>query len=196
MSTTSDAAPLFLQPAGLGHVHDMRRLDAQVYPNPWTAQLWRREVERSDTDACYVVASIGGRHVGHAGLLVQVGDGHIVTVAVDPAEQRQGIATRLMLVLTRRAVRLGLDALTLEVRLGNQPAQDLYRRFGFGPAGVRPRYYADDGEDALIMWAHGVAEPDFVHRLDALAGELVGRAIHHPVVDELLDAPAGIEVRS
>jgi ribosomal-protein-alanine N-acetyltransferase len=60
--------------------------------------------------------------------------------------------------------------MTLEVRVSNAAAIAMYRRFGFAPSGVRPDYYADDGEDALIMWAHDVDEPAFLTRVDAATG--------------------------
>ncbi|MGI9600255.1 MAG: ribosomal protein S18-alanine N-acetyltransferase [Acidimicrobiales bacterium] len=181
-------AALFIESARAAHVHDMRRIDSIVYRSPWSVDLWRRELARPASEACYVAASVANGHVGHAGLLVQAGDGHVVTVAVDPERRRLGIATQLMLVLARRAVALGLDALTLEVRAGNQPAQSLYRQFGFGPAGVRPGYYADDGEDALIMWAHGVSEPAYTERLDGLVEE-VGDCVIKPSLDRLMVVP-------
>jgi ribosomal-protein-alanine N-acetyltransferase len=79
---------------------------------------------------------------------------HIMNVAVDPDLQRQGIASALLAALLERVDAGGAGAvqLTLEVRPTNAPAIALYRRFGFRAAGVRPRYYQDNGEDALIMW--------------------------------------------
>jgi len=79
---------------------------------------------------------------------------HVMNVAVDPALRRQGIASALLDALLQRVDEGGAGAvqLTLEVRPTNAPAIALYRRFGFRAAGVRPRYYQDNGEDALIMW--------------------------------------------
>ena len=75
---------------------------------------------------------------------------HVMNVAVDPVHRRHGIATRLLRELIGV---LGEDArLTLEVRISNRGAIALYEAFGFLAAGVRRRYYADNGEDALIMW--------------------------------------------
>lgn len=178
---TDSGPPLHLEPARLGHVRDVRALDHLVYPTSWSAEMWQREIERPANEACYVVATQRLRHVGHAGLLVQADDGHVVTVAVDPGGQRRGVATHMMLVLARRAVRLGLDALTLEVRVSNTAARELYRRFGFAPAGSRPGYYDDDGEDALVMWAHGIAEPAYAARLDEIAGA-AGDVSWHPAL--------------
>jgi ribosomal-protein-alanine N-acetyltransferase len=75
---------------------------------------------------------------------------HVMNVAVDPDRRRRGIATTLIHALLDR---IGDDAqVTLEVRRSNAGALTLYERFGFRSAGVRPRYYADNGEDAVIMW--------------------------------------------
>jgi [ribosomal protein S18]-alanine N-acetyltransferase len=75
---------------------------------------------------------------------------HVMNVAVDPDRRRRGIATALITALLDS---IGDDAqVTLEVRRSNTGALALYERFGFRSAGVRPRYYADNGEDAVIMW--------------------------------------------
>jgi ribosomal-protein-alanine N-acetyltransferase len=63
--------------------------------------------------------------------------------------------------------------LTLEVRMGNQAARALYERFGFAPAGIRKGYYAEVGEDALVMWAHDVDGDDYAARLDVIEAGVV-----------------------
>jgi [ribosomal protein S18]-alanine N-acetyltransferase len=97
---------------------------------------------------------LAGTVVGYAGVIVQVGEAHITTVAVRPDLHRRKIATRLLIALLREARRRGAEAATLEVRAANAGAQRLYAQFGFGPVGIRPGYYAETGEDALIMWLH------------------------------------------
>ena len=71
----------------------------------------------------------------------------------------------MLLELVREAIERGVNNLTLEVRASNTEAQSLYRRFGFIPVGVRRGYYREDGEDAMIMWATGIREPDYLDRL-------------------------------
>ena len=140
------------------HLRSVLRIEAQVYPRPWSHSLFVSELALRSTRA-YVVAKVGRDVVGYAGLMMSLTDGHVTTIAVDPRWHRHGIGTRLLLALAREAIARGATALTLEVRLSNKPAQEMYRRFGFVPVGVRKGYYADTGEDALVMWAYEVDRP-------------------------------------
>ncbi len=144
----------------------MIAIETQVYPHPWSSGLFEDELDRPGR--AYLVARVGPTVVGYAGVLLLADDGHVATVAVDPAQQGRGIATRLLLELLRAAVALGANQLTLEVRVSNTRAQGVYQRFGFAPAGARKAYYGDNGEDALVMWVHEVQGPDFAARLDAI----------------------------
>ena len=69
-------------------------------------------------------------------------------------------------MLAREAIARGATSLTLEVRMSNRGAQELYRQFGFGPVGVRKNYYQEVNEDALVMWAHEVDRPEYAELLD------------------------------
>jgi [ribosomal protein S18]-alanine N-acetyltransferase len=110
-------------------------------------------------------------------LMMAVGDGHVTTIAVDPEWQRYGVGTRLLLALGREAIARGATALTLEVRLSHRGAQQLYQRFGFAAVGVRKGYYADTGEDALIMWAHEVDTSDYAALLERLERGVPGTTV-------------------
>jgi [ribosomal protein S18]-alanine N-acetyltransferase len=99
-------------------------------------------------------------------------DGHITTLTVDPGWHHRGIGTVLLLDLARAAPGLGVRHLTLEVRVGNTAAQELYRRFGFGPVGVRKNYYAETGEDAIIMWARDIDTDHYAERLRTIEARL------------------------
>jgi [ribosomal protein S18]-alanine N-acetyltransferase len=139
-------------------------------PHPWTAGIFADELAQREARR-YVVAVEDGRVVGFCGLLLSLDEGHITNVAVDPTLRRHGYAHAMMLVTVRTAVAKSIRALTLEVRVSNKAAIALYQRFGFAPGGVRPRYYPDNSEDALIMWAHDIDTAAYGVRLAGLAAQ-------------------------
>jgi len=155
------------------HLRSVLRIESKVYPVPWSMSLFLSELALRSTRA-YYVAFVGRQVVGYAGLMMTLDDGHVTTIAVDPAWHRHKIGTRLLLALAREARRRGATSLTLEVRLGNKPAQTLYRRFGFRPVGVRKNYYAETREDALVMWAEDVAGEEYGALLDSLEAGVPG----------------------
>ena len=109
--------------------------------------------------------------------MMSADDAHITTIAVDPRWHRNHIGMRLLLVLAREAIEREARSLTLEVRLSNRAAQDLYRRFGFAPVGVRKNYYAETNEDALVMWAHEIQSRGYAEVLDGLERAIRGETI-------------------
>ncbi len=157
------------------HLRGVLAIESQVYPRPWTFGLYLSEL--SARDRVYLVARAGGRVVGYAGMMLVAGEGHLTTLAVDPVWHRRQIATRLMIGLVRSAVSEGCSSMTLEVRVSNGPAQELYRRFGFAPVGVRRNYYAEINEDALIMWAYEVDSADHAERVRAIEDGLRGSTV-------------------
>lgn len=169
------ALAVALEPMRPRHLGQVLAIEESVYPRPWTSGVFMSELE-AGASRRYYVATIRRppgrmpvprlrRVVGYGGVLVQVGEAHVTTVAVHPREHRRKIATRLLLRLLEDARAMGADAATLEVRTANQGAQRLYRAFGFAPVGVRPGYYAETGEDALIMWAHELQGDEMAARL-------------------------------
>jgi [ribosomal protein S18]-alanine N-acetyltransferase len=165
-----------LVPMRRRHLRSVVRIEAQVYPRPWTQSLFVSELALRSTRA-YFVAKVGREVVGYGGVMLSLNDGHITTIAVDPGWHRHSIGTRLLLALAREAIERNATALTLEVRLSNRAAQEMYRRFGFMPVGVRKGYYADTGEDALVMWAYEVREPAYARLLDGLDRRVVGATV-------------------
>jgi ribosomal-protein-alanine N-acetyltransferase len=167
------AAAITIAPMRHWHLRDVHSIDAKVYPRPWSLALWRQEIAMLDTRH-YIVAEDDGSVVGHAGIMYVMNEGHVTTVAVDPQWQGRRIATRLMSALCHHASTRKTSALTLEVRVSNERAISLYRRFGFAPAGVRKNYYAEINEDALVMWAHDIDQPAFVARLRGIDDDIGG----------------------
>ena len=158
------------------HLKAVLRIEEQMYPRPWSHSLFLSELAMRGTRA-YFVARVGREVVGYAGLLLTGEDGHVTTIAVDPAWHRHAIGTRLMLMLTREALARDARHLTLEVRMSNKPAQFLYRRFGFAPVGVRKNYYQETGEDALVMWVHEIDGPEHAELLERLESNLTGETV-------------------
>nr|WP_122011904.1 ribosomal protein S18-alanine N-acetyltransferase [Maliibacterium massiliense] len=125
-------------------------LEQRCFSVPWSRHAFEQELE--NPAACYVVAHLAGRVVGYAGVWIIVDEGHITNVAVHPGFRAQGIGRALVAELIARAQARGAAAMTLEVRPSNTYARRLYEHFGFVGVGVRPGYYEDNHEDALIMW--------------------------------------------
>jgi ribosomal-protein-alanine N-acetyltransferase len=168
-----DAPTIEIAPMRRRHLRSVIRIEAQAEHRGWSVGLYLAELRR-EHDRLYVVARRDEQVVGFAGLLLQDIDAHVTTISVDSAHRGQRVGTRLMLVLARHAIARGAENMTLEVRATNEPAIALYRAFGMAPAGIRKNYYADLGEDALIMWAHDLVDDAYRRRLDRIEAGLPG----------------------
>jgi len=115
------------------------------------------------------------RILGFLGVWYTVDQLHVVTVAVDPAEQGRGIAQRLLLECHRLAAEAELPTIALEVRVSNDRARRLYRWFGFTEAGTLRRYYSDNSEDALVMLTPPLTEDAFEAHIYDLRARLLDR---------------------
>lgn len=161
-----------IEPMRRRHLRDILQIEGQVYPRPWTQGVFQSELDQMrDGQRYYVVARRAGALVGYGGLLYSGDDAHVTNIAVDPVRHRGRIGSRLLLHLAHHARDAGFANLTLEVRVSNVAAQEMYRRFGFAPVGVRKKYY-EEVEDAIVMWCHDIAEPAYGARLDELGVEL------------------------
>ncbi len=149
------------------HLRGVMAIERQVYPRPWSPNLFLSEMAES-RNRCYLVARLDREVVGYGGMICYGEEAHITNVAVDPLHQRHRIASRLLHDLIVAAVDLGAEAVSLEVRVTNWGAQRLYGRFGFRPVGVRRKYYQEIDEDALIMWLDGIRTPAYARRLRAI----------------------------
>lgn len=144
-------------------VHEIERLS---FRTPWPAYAFEQELDGNRL-ARYLVARAGDEVVGFGGLWMMVDEAHITTIGVHPGWRRQGVGRRLLLNLAELAAAIRARRMTLEVRPSNEAAQALYRAFGFDVVGRRPRYYTDDGEDALVMTTPDLTDPRMRRVLDA-----------------------------
>ena len=128
----------------------VQEIEGESFSTPWPPHAYRSELETNRL-AHYIVARYGDQLVGFAGMWLMVDEAHITTFAVRRTWRRQGVGERLLLALLDLSKARGGREATLEVRPSNHPARRLYEKYGFALVGVRPRYYSDDNEDALIM---------------------------------------------
>lgn len=168
------ARAITIEPMRRRHIRQVVAIEEACYPRPWSSALFLSEIAQRSSRR-YAVATVGPLVVGFAGMMLVVDEGHITNVAVDPPWWGRGIAAWLLLDLARASPGQGIVHLTLEVRVGNDRAQALYRQFGFAPVGLRRGYYAETGEDAVIMWARDIDQPDYSRRLDAIEARLRSR---------------------
>jgi [ribosomal protein S18]-alanine N-acetyltransferase len=139
-----------------------------VFPEPWSVAVFNSELALRHGRR-YCAAWDGDQMAGYIGFLIVGDEAHISTIATAPAYQRTGVATALILDGIYALRGSGVKHLSLEVAAGNEPAQSLYRRFGFAPIGVRRNYYPLTGQDAIMMWAYDIDSEEYGRRLEALA---------------------------
>lgn len=164
--------PIVVERMRMRHVGQIMEIEKQAYPRSWTVQVFHDELREARRGRrFYVVARRGRMVLGYGGLMftgLRGGDeAHVTNIAVHPGERRTGVATRIMCVLADEAIRRGCVAWTLEVRATSAGAQELYRCFGFVPAGVRKSYY-ENGTDAIVMWCNDIQGDEYADRLREL----------------------------
>ncbi len=159
---------------GVEDLAAVQEIERESFSTPWPPNAYREEL-RTNRLAYYVVARHGDQIVGFAGLWMQVDEAHITTFATRTAWRRQGVGERMLVALLEYAQSRGAREATLEVRPSLFGARHLYEKFGFELVGVRPRYYTDNNEDALIMTTPDLNGRRMRERLDARRAELQAR---------------------
>jgi len=158
----------------VGDIPAVHAIESRSFSTPWPSYAFRQEIETNRL-ARYIVARDEERIVGYAGIWLMVDEAHITTFAVAPDRRRRGIGEALLIALLRMSGQVGASVATLEVRVSNMPARKLYEKYGFRPAGIRPRYYTDNNEDALIMTTGELSSREMRMRLDHLESALEAR---------------------
>jgi ribosomal-protein-alanine N-acetyltransferase len=153
-------------------------IEAAVFPEPWSPAVFNSELALRH-GRLYRAAWDGSQLAGYIGFMIVDDEAHITTIATAPAFQRSGVASALIIDGFTTLIPQGVKHVSLEVAAGNEPAQALYRRFGFAPVGVRENYYQQSGEDALVMWAYDIDAPEYTERLDALVRRQESRHSDH-----------------
>lgn len=127
------------------HLDDVAEIENVCFSHPWSRT--DLEAQLSIDTSHFIVASLNGRAVGYMGLQIFSGEGYVTNVAVLPEYRRRGIAEALIAAQMKNDMRF----ITLEVRKSNAAAIALYEKSGFENVGIRPKFYTDPTEDAVIM---------------------------------------------
>jgi ribosomal-protein-alanine N-acetyltransferase len=152
---------------GLADLPSVHEIERRSFSTPWPSHAYRTELETNRL-AHYRVVRVDRRVVAYAGIWLMVDEAHITTFAVDPAWRRRHVGEALLMAMMDLAIERGAREATLEVRLTNLAARRLYEKYGFRPVGIRPRYYSDNNEDALIMTTEALSGERMRDRLERL----------------------------
>ena len=138
-----------IRPLGYADLPQVIAIERRSFTTPWSLAMFVLELSKP-SGLCLAATGEDGRLLGYLILSRYDTIWHLMNIAVDPSQRRRGIGHALLEQMIDRGG--PEEQYTLEVRTSNTPAIALYERFGFLPAGTRPRYYRDTGEDAVIMW--------------------------------------------
>ncbi len=133
---------------------EVAEVEKKCFPVPWSRESFWREASNENT--LYLLILNDDEIIGYAGTWISFEEAQITNVAVVPEYRGNGNGRALMEELIRRVKEKGVTAMTLEVRPSNAVALGLYESLGFKDCGRRPKYYSDNGEDAIIMWNTGL----------------------------------------
>jgi|SRR5581483_6321497 len=142
-----------IRPLAYGDLPQVTAIERRSFPTPWSLAMFVLELSKPSS-ICLAAVEYGNL-VGYLVCSRYADVWHLMNIAVDPSARRRGYASALLEEMFERAGQDG--SFTLEVRTSNASAIALYERFGFRSAGMRPRYYRDTGEDAMIMWRESQA---------------------------------------
>ena len=133
------------------HLDDIMVVERLSFSVAWSRDAFIEEITRNRF-ARYISAKANNRIIGYAGMWKVFDEGHITNIAVHPEYRGKGIGSSLVEELIKIAKNEGITRMTLEVRESNIAAQRLYSKYGFRKSGIRKAYYADNSENAIIMW--------------------------------------------
>ncbi|WHY20371.1 ribosomal protein S18-alanine N-acetyltransferase [Paenibacillus sp. G2S3] len=151
-SMRAQEAELVFRLMKLTDIPDILIIEREAFTMPWTEEAFRNELTHNHF-AKYMVMELAGHIIGYAGMWAIVDEAHVTNIALLEAYRGRKWGERLLEELMKTASYVGMKSITLEVRVSNEVAQNLYRKKGFRSAGTRKGYYSDNREDALIMWA-------------------------------------------
>jgi ribosomal-protein-alanine N-acetyltransferase len=143
-----------LRPMEEKDITQIVEIEKQSFPSPWSAYAFKCELADNEFASYLVVTTEDNQELvlGYGGMWLIIDESHITNIAIAPEYRGKNLGELLMGGLETLAMQKGALRMTLEVRVSNEKAQTLYRKRGFIPSGIRPKYYVAENEDALIMW--------------------------------------------
>lgn len=140
------------------HLPGVMELDREAFSDPWSLETWQRELKMRNPVSIWVVAEVEGHIAGYAGIWVAAGEAQLMRIAVRKELRNMGVGRLLLDRLVGEAEMENATAMTLEVRESNVAARKFYEHYGFVSSGIRPGYYSNPSEGAVIMWMNFPAE--------------------------------------
>ncbi|BAU10767.1 ribosomal-protein-alanine acetyltransferase [Leptolyngbya sp. NIES-3755] len=150
-------------------------LDRICFDGLWTQDGYQREIDSPNSEL--IAITIDNHLIGYGCFWAIVDEAHITIIGIHPNYRSQGLGKLILLALLDRACQREMKHATLEVRISNQSAISLYEKFQFKVAGQRKKYYADTGEDALILWRGGLQTAEFQKMLKEKSLEVRDRLV-------------------
>lgn len=142
-----------IRPMDLLDLQAVLVVEKNSFTTPWTKKIFEQELTTNE-HAHYFVIEREAKIIGYAGLWIVEENAQITSIAIHPEHRRHHFGEKLLKYLMYYALNLGVQRMSLEVRVSNISAQKMYRKFGFIPAGIHENYYEDNEEDAIIMWVN------------------------------------------
>jgi ribosomal-protein-alanine N-acetyltransferase len=134
-----------------GDLDEVMAIEEVSFPTPWPRRLFEEEIVREFSDALVAAPAEGEGVLGYSVCWIVAGESHLLNIAVRPDARGRGVGSALLGECMLRSARAGAGRIHLEVRAGNTPAIRMYEREGFTPLGIRRGYYAETGEDAVLL---------------------------------------------
>lgn len=142
---------IIVRKMGIDDIDSVVDIEENSFSVPWTKNTFFTELTKNKL-AKYCVVEVDGVVAGYGGMWLVIDEAHITNIAVHPKYRGRGVGKKIVEGLIEEGHKINISKMTLEVRRSNIVAQDLYKKYGFLLCGVRPGYYQDNDEDALIMW--------------------------------------------
>ncbi|WP_377891865.1 ribosomal protein S18-alanine N-acetyltransferase [Alkalihalobacillus sp. R86527] len=134
-------------------IEAVMEIEKATFPTPWSRSAFYNEVVVNQF-ATYLLLEVGEEIAGYCGVWVIIDEAHITNIALHPDFRGMKLGEALMSKAVHFAKSRGALKMTLEVRVSNTVAQNLYKKLGFEEGGIRKSYYSDNQEDALVMWVN------------------------------------------